>query len=355
MSVISPNMSLIISTINVDSGLAWEQNLNSSLTILDGHNHANGSGVQINPTGLDINADLPFGSNNATFVRSVRFTPQTSPLSLSTDIGCIYESGVDLYYNDGNGNKIQITASGGVAGANGSISGLTSPASASYNSGTGTFLWKAGSTTSANMDMAAITIRQFASGSPNGVTIQSPASLAANYTLTLPTAIASASNSFISSDTSGNLGYLNVDNSTLVVSTGQIQVPNGGITRPKLASVGQQVSSSSGTFVGSSTSFVAITNLTVTITTSGRPVMIWAQYDGLGTATDIAATSTTFLQLLRGSTVIGYYTLSGSGIEQMFPLQMDAVSAGTYTYSYQIRGTGGSYFAENIVMVAYEL
>ena len=44
MSVLTPQMNLIQSTVNVDSGLTWELNLNASLSIIDGHNHTPGSG-----------------------------------------------------------------------------------------------------------------------------------------------------------------------------------------------------------------------------------------------------------------------------------------------------------------------
>ena len=54
----TPNMNLPESIVNVDSGLTWEQNLNKSLTIIDGHNHTTGYGVPIPPAGLNINSDL---------------------------------------------------------------------------------------------------------------------------------------------------------------------------------------------------------------------------------------------------------------------------------------------------------
>ena len=56
----STYMNLPISTIGVDSGLSWEYNLNSALTILDAHNHTPGYGNQIPVSGLNINANLPF-------------------------------------------------------------------------------------------------------------------------------------------------------------------------------------------------------------------------------------------------------------------------------------------------------
>src|SRR6185437_5151905 len=105
----SPNMNLVIPTVGVDPGPDWASNINSSLTILDGHDHSSGKGVQITPSGINISSDLTMVQNNLTNVRSIRLFPQTSPLALPTDVGALYESGVDLYYNDANGNQIQIT------------------------------------------------------------------------------------------------------------------------------------------------------------------------------------------------------------------------------------------------------
>ena len=85
----SPLMNLPIPAVGLTIGPQYGVDVNSCLTIIDGHNHAPGSGTQINPDGLDINADLTFQGNNATALRTVRFTPQTS-VSGVLDTGCIY-------------------------------------------------------------------------------------------------------------------------------------------------------------------------------------------------------------------------------------------------------------------------
>src|ERR1700722_5805524 len=117
--LISPNMDLPIPVVGVDPGPDYANNLDSCLTLIDGHNHSPGYGVLINPDGLDINTDLTMNQNNLTNVRSIRFFPQSAPLSLVTDITCLYsvtESGSngDLWYNDASGNQIQITKTGAV-------------------------------------------------------------------------------------------------------------------------------------------------------------------------------------------------------------------------------------------------
>src|SRR5271169_5190888 len=94
----TPNMGLPNPVPGVDPGPDYATNLQASLNILDGHNHSPGSGVPITPSGININADVPWNNFNATLLRSVRFNPQVSSLSGALDIGCLYESGVDLWY-----------------------------------------------------------------------------------------------------------------------------------------------------------------------------------------------------------------------------------------------------------------
>jgi hypothetical protein len=93
---LSINMNLPIPVPGVDPGPDWALNLNSCLTLLDGHNHSPGEGVLINPSGMDITSDLDFGGNNATSLRSTRFTVQSAPFSSSLDVNCLYDVNGDL-------------------------------------------------------------------------------------------------------------------------------------------------------------------------------------------------------------------------------------------------------------------
>lgn len=227
-STTSPNMSLVIPTVGSDPGPQWAFDINASLNILDSHNHASGSGVPIPSAGLSINADLPFGNNNATTLRSIRFTTQASPLATASDVGCLYESGVDLYYNDGNGNQVRMTQSGGVAGTPGSIGGLTSPASATYVAGSQTFIWQSDAVTPANMDCASIILRNLVANS-KGLTLSPPNAMGANYALTLPSL--PASQKFMTLDSSGTMSApWSTDNTTVQISSNQLSAIMDGVT-----------------------------------------------------------------------------------------------------------------------------
>jgi hypothetical protein len=143
---------------------------------------------------------------------------------------------------------------------------------------------------------------------------------------------------------------------------GTTQLANGSVTRPKQSAVGQQISSSSGSFSTTSASFTAVTNLSVTITTSGRPVMLMLQPDG---NTSNLAILDTFgsggpnYSFFRGSTQLGLQSAAAAsaGVGNLVqPFLLDTPTAGTYTYTFKIQGNGSnSSSCSYYVLVAYEL
>lgn len=352
----SPNMNLPVPNVGVAPGPEWAQLLNACLTLIDQHTHVSGSGVPVNPGGMNINSDLTFNSNNLTSARSIRFSAQNTPIAQAADIGCLYESGVDLYYNDGLGNQVRITQSGGVVGSPGSISNLASPASATYVSGNQTFVWQSAANTPANLDCASILIRNLSAGS-NALTLNPPNAMGTNYSLTFPTL--PGAQSFVTLDASGNFGA--------PIAFSQ------GVTRSNLAAVGQQISSSCGnaTTVNSNT-MIDVTNLAVTITTTGRPVVVacipdgnLAEINGQFVAQSSGATAALNLRLLRDtSTVANWGLISGGttapaleayGASTVY--MVDTPSAGTYVYKLQYSvGTNiQSAQAQHLKLIAYEL
>lgn len=150
----------------------------------------------------------------------------------------------------------------------------------------------------------------------------------------------------------------------LSITTGKIAAT--AITRAKMAAVGQQVSSSCGAYTLTG-SYADVTNLTVTITTTGRPVVLAIQgYDGVsgGQASGIYMPGSgvhVYVKLLRGATQLSvqeYYTGSTAGAGK-YPIgffYLDAVAAGTYTYKVQAyASTGSTNEFDYSVLIAYEL
>lgn len=225
MSTTSSNMNLVISTIGVDSGLLWEQNLNASLLTIDAHNHTPGSGVQIPSTGLDINADLPFGGFAATGLSSTVFTAQGSLATLSA----LYTIGNNLYFNDGVGNVIQMTLGGAV---NATSSGITSGTASAAFVGS-VLVVNADTNKPANIQVASVLLGNNVTSS-NYLTLSPPNAMAGNYGLTLPSI--PGATKIMSLDTSGNMsGNVDADGTSLQFTSLTLAIKNLGVTTAKLA------------------------------------------------------------------------------------------------------------------------
>lgn len=226
---ISPNMGLPVPGVGQTSGPQWATDVNSSLNIVDAHDHTSNNGVQITPLAININADLTFASYSATNLATAQFSIQPS---FPTSLGSLYVKGVDLYFNDESGNNIRITQSGGIAGSPGSIANLTSPASASYVALSGKFVWQQDSNVAASLDFQSAIFRNTGASS-FGLTVRAPAGMAADYTITLPALPASQKIMAMGNDGSITAPFT-VDNSTIEIASTVIQVKNSGITNSKI-------------------------------------------------------------------------------------------------------------------------
>lgn len=401
MSTLSPQMSLVLPTIGVDSGLFWEQSFLSDMSIIDGHNHSPGFGAPINTAAISVNSDFPFNSFNATLLRSARFSSQISPISDAADLGCLYVSGVDLYYNDGNGNQIQITSG---AAVNATASGISSgTATASFVASVLTVL--SAVNTPASIKGGSLLLGNTGVTGSHYLTLSPPSALASNYGLTLP-AIPSQLN-IMMLDTSGNMSApLNVDGSTIVISSNTLLVPANGITSTQIAGgnvgtvqlassavttakiadqnvtlakqalVTQIISSTCGTSATSSVTFSQVTNFSFGITLiGGRTVDIFIVPDGSATEGRIVMDSGTlpvpnargFIQLKRNGGVIGFTTLSMNGFGGSVPIEISmagnlrfidtGASAGANTYSLEFCVDSGSTVLTfiNLKMIAREV
>jgi len=170
-------------------GASWMELQNTAFGLLDSHNHSPGYGNPVPTSGININADLTFGGYNALALRAVKFTSQGSLLSAPADIGCIYFYQGDAYINDAAGNQIRVTSAGALAGTPGSISGLVSPASATYTPISALFSFFSASTKYANVALGPLSIFDTAVGITNAVQLKSPVGLASAYALTFPAAL----------------------------------------------------------------------------------------------------------------------------------------------------------------------
>lgn len=178
----------------------------------------------------------------------------------------------------------------------------------------------------------------------------------------------------LANSTAGRLkmadGYLSADDG------GRAKMADGFVTQAKRAALGQRLSSSSGTFLGNTGgSAQDITNLSVSITTTGRPVVIALIHDGNTTAGNageisLSATGTTVsgqILILRDSTIVGNHKIAfGDGTSNSKQISepgsaikvIDVPSANTYTYKaqYLIPSSPATDIAVNYLkLIAYEL
>jgi len=237
-------------------------------------------------------------------------------------------------------------------------------------------VWESGAGIAANMDFGSALLRNLSPNSTYALTLSPPA-LSANYTITLP--YLPVSQKIMTLDAAGNMtAPYTVDNSTITIASNVIGVPaggitttqlatnavatsniaNGAVTNTKLAALNYQESSSCGSQSTTSVTFSTITNLTVTITTSGRPVMVFFNANAENpTGAQIGTTGSGVFSIIRDATNISYARVNGNFNAPPGSIQVldTGASAGPHTYIVQYNATAGTTFIEHVNLVAYEV
>ena len=229
------NMGLTLPDVSVTPGPTWASQINSDLTLIDQHNHTSGFGSRIPTDGLLINAELKFNQTTPNGIpatglsRVGLLSPQTPPVAT----GVYSDASGDLYYDNAAGIPVQITVGNSIAGATGSITGMTPESSASFDGGTGAFIWQkdAGAPEAATMDSGPLRVRDGTVGA-NAITITPPSGLASAYTLTLPPD-APASQRILTAN--AGVSTLAAVDSTLTLTSSLLKVANLGIGTAQLA------------------------------------------------------------------------------------------------------------------------
>jgi hypothetical protein len=160
-------MSLTNSSVGTTTGPTWATNTEANWTTIDTHDHTSGKGVQITPSGININADLEFNANDALELRTVAFDSSASSTS-TEDRYCFYSSGGDVYWRNASGTAVQITSGTSVGSGIGNIDDLVAPGQAQYNTTSKAFLWKKDKTASpveyAKMVFSDVTLYNYSNG-----------------------------------------------------------------------------------------------------------------------------------------------------------------------------------------------
>jgi hypothetical protein len=314
------NMDLIIPVVSSEPGPQYASEINTALETIDSHDHSNGKGVPVTPSGMSITSDLSMINNHLTNTQSVRFTSLGAVLSGASDLRSVYSVGADLYYNDGNGNNIRMTQSGGVAGSPGSITNLTSPAAVTYVSASTKFVFQSAANTAADLDARSVIFRNSAASS-YGVTLTAPPAMTSDTNISLP-------------------NIPSVTSFLLIANTGAIATPvayNAGIQGFNIAS--RTVAASN--IVGSTITFAEIANRTITGSNIATNTVAKANLTSL---------SVSFAQVASEVVVAGtasfFINLSTSGRPVMLVLTsttngyMQSASSGSLFFDVSINASG---------------
>lgn len=237
-------MGLQTSTPGVTNDLTASTNIESNWSTLDVHDHSSGKGAQVPSAGININANLSFAGFKPYNLLATQFSSQSSSLSSASNKPCVYVLNGELRYIDNSGNDVQLTNAGSVNSATGSISGLSAPVAAGFASNT--FSWQANSGTSlyAKMANSDISLYEFSAGVSNAVTLKSPTSLAASYSVLFPTAVP-ASTSYLTMSNTGQLATASAD------SIGQAMTTTGSQAIFNVRSQSSGIVSAKGSFAKS--------------------------------------------------------------------------------------------------------
>lgn len=370
---LSPNMSLPVPVVGIASAPLWATLIDVCLNALDAHDHTPGNGVQITPAAMDINTNLSMVNHSLTSIQSLVLTAQSSV----TTAGAVYEKGVDLYYRDGNGIEIAITASGGIAAAPGNIAGLVPPASATYSSGT--FIWQSNAGIAADMDFGSAVFRNTSPNSTFGVIVKPPAGLSSSYSITLPVlpsapahlmsispsgVISTSPNTVITADiadqnvTTAKIADANITN--IKMAANSVDTPNiidSSVTIVKQGPALVNGVAFSNTIPGGA-GFIGVATFVITAPKADRPILVYISANGAGGGATIPTNSTMTVRILRdGATNILQYTMGMAGLSFptgnfRFPLaisQPDSVTAGAHSYTLQVSLDIGTGFVDGVL------
>lgn len=158
----TPNMHMDLPVVQGEVGPLWAQELNTAIgEVIDAHDHTSGNGVQVPTAGILINEDLPMNDLRVTEAGGVAFTDINQPSALSAP-DQVYVSGGELYFQDGDGNNVQLTDGGGIVpNGTGAANGFygeyaTAGAHAYYYGAGGTFQFYTDATAIASATRAGI-------------------------------------------------------------------------------------------------------------------------------------------------------------------------------------------------------
>ena len=188
---------------------------------------------KVSPASMDINADLSFLSGVSYFgakdLQRVAWTSLSAALAAGSFPYTAFVLNGNLYFNDGSGNQIQMTASGSVnIAAAGGITGAgygTSSVEVNWDSVNTKYRFRSGAAADsfAAVECDDVILRD---GSGNTVRLGS-AAMGADYTMLLPSAVPGA-NSVVVMETGGNLSHTTAPAALTLAAGGHVTISGAG-------------------------------------------------------------------------------------------------------------------------------
>lgn len=135
MTTTTENMALVLATVEETLGPEWAELINAAFELLDNHDHSDGKGVQITPSGLNINDDLDVQGQSLENVLNVILSTHAAADTAKT--GSLQRVGNNLYYVNSSGVAVQITSGSSVNSAGSGQITIDEPASFPHSVTTG--------------------------------------------------------------------------------------------------------------------------------------------------------------------------------------------------------------------------
>lgn len=196
----TPNMNLTLPDPLITPGPLYASEINTSFETIDSHNHTSGEGAPVPTAGLNINANLTFNGHGAYGVSYTTYASYTVSPTLTTSV---YVINGELAYKDGNGTEVVITNNGSIAGASGTITGLVSPASASFSSITDTFVFSNNTAQGGKIAGSDYIMYKFGDTSGQSLTHKWAPASPASYTIQYPDTAPTTNDSVAKTTTAG--------------------------------------------------------------------------------------------------------------------------------------------------------
>ena len=128
-------MNIVLATVEVTQGPTWAQILNTAYGVIDLHDHSSGNGVQITPSGLNINDEFDLQGNDLLRALTVALTAAGAADTAKT--GTLQRVGTNLYWVNSGGVAVQITNGSSIVSLGSGVLSVSSPGAYPYSVTTG--------------------------------------------------------------------------------------------------------------------------------------------------------------------------------------------------------------------------